>query len=138
MGRRFELRKVECETLNTICETLIAHKDLANAEKVCEQALDCVEGSGFLRYQARTFESMAHLAFARGDVAGAERHWRQVLAIYPMDMGEARFEEEHLRGLGDPAATVSVVPSQCGTDLSCRFETVAIEYLASSGLQQHD
>ncbi|GGN15822.1 hypothetical protein GCM10011609_65600 [Lentzea pudingi] len=60
--------------LNTIRETLIAQKDLANAEKVCVQKLDRAEEYGFLRYQARTFESMAHIAFARGDVAGAERH----------------------------------------------------------------
>lgn len=105
LGRRFGLRKVECETLNTICETLIAQKDLADAEKVCEQALDRAEEYGFLRYQARTFESMAHIAFARGDVIEAERHWRQALATYPSDMGEARFAEEHLRSLQDPSAT---------------------------------
>jgi tetratricopeptide (TPR) repeat protein len=105
LSRKYELRKVECETLTNISETLILQNDLVNAGKTCEQSLVRAEEHGFPRYRARTFEALAHVAHARGDLGEAERCWRQALDTYPPNMAEAAFAEVHLRSLGDSSVT---------------------------------
>ncbi|SFQ53830.1 AfsR/SARP family transcriptional regulator [Amycolatopsis rubida] len=100
LARRFAFRRVECEALSTIGEAWFSSGATASSSEVFDQAMSYSREYSFSRFIARAFEGFAHIAYARGDMATAERHWRDALDTYPANMHERAYARFHLDSLG--------------------------------------
>ncbi|PWK80673.1 DNA-binding SARP family transcriptional activator [Lentzea atacamensis] len=105
LGRQLKMPDLECEALNAIGEAAVAAGDLDHAEKVFAQAEERAIQYSFARRQARAKEGFAHIARARGDLATAERYWREAADLHPAGLHEGTHLQAHLAALTDQAAT---------------------------------
>ncbi|RKT54235.1 AfsR/SARP family transcriptional regulator [Saccharothrix australiensis] len=96
LARGLGLRTIECEALNCVGEAALAGGDPDCAEQIFEQAVGHAERYRLMRYKARGFDGLAHVALARGNRVDAARLWREAVNLYPEGMADAEFARAHL------------------------------------------
>lgn len=103
LARRFDLREMECDALDSIGEALLSLGELVGARATFTRAREFAEEHGYRRYTARAQEGLGHVATALGDLDGARAHWEAALLLYPAEMADAQNARTHLSALSAPS-----------------------------------